>query len=273
MESERGGGGEGNTGPDALLGAPEAGRTVDRQVTPEGLEIALVQRGALWEVVLDGQFLMASDCRRSEQSLAELTLAPLAQRNDITALVAGLGMGHTLRAVLDLPGVVRVDVVEFSQAVIDWNRRYFSALPGNRDALADPRVRLHHAELLGLLKRHRQGHLEEEPALPPVKDGWLALLLDVDNGSNWLSRPDNHAIYSDEGLGRLEAGLRPGGILGVWSAARDVEFYRRLHARFVNVAEMAVPVEVRGRSSLDYVYRARRGADRAAGSSKNIAQA
>ena len=49
----------------------------------------------------------------------------------------------------------------------------------------------------------------------------------------------------------------------VWSAQREVEFVRRMNARFVNVAEMAVPVEVGGKSSLDYVYRGRRAPSRA----------
>lgn len=251
-------------------GADAVGETVDRRVTADGLEIALIRRGDLYEIILDGQFLMASDCRRSEASLAELALAPLSQRSDVTVLVGGLGMGHTLQAALAGPGVVRVDVVEFSEAVIEWNRTRLASLPGHAAALADPRVRLHHADLLGFLKRHRLQRLPEEPGLPTVEGGWLALLLDTDNGPGWLSRPDNAALYGDEGLARLEAALRPGGVLAVWSAERDVAFYQRLHARFVNAAEMAVPVEVRGRSSLDYVYRARRGADRAAGSSKHI---
>src|SRR5262245_16637734 len=164
----------------APAGDAEPGQTIERQVSPDGVEIALVRRGDLWEIICDGQFLMASDCRRSEQSLAELSLAPMGQRNDITVLVAGLGMGYTLRAVLDAPGVTRVDVVEVSHAVIDWNRTHLSGLSGN--ALSDPRVRLHHADLLGFLKRHRYGQLDEEPNQPSVKDGWLAMLLDVDNG-------------------------------------------------------------------------------------------
>lgn len=251
-------------------GGEVVGETIERHVSPEGIEIALVRRGELFEIICDGQFLMASDCRRSEQSLAELSLAPLGQRNDITVLVGGLGMGFTLRAVLDSPGVTRVDVVEVDQAVIDWNRRYFGPL--HKNALDDPRVRLHHADLLGLLKRHRYGQLEEQEGLPTVKDGWLAMLLDTDNGPRWLSRPQNEPIYAEDGLGRLESSLRHGGVLGVWSSERDVEFLRRMAARFVNVAEMAVPVEVRGHGSLDYIYRGRRAPDRSGGTGR-MAQA
>jgi spermidine synthase len=235
---------------------PAVGETVDRRVTADGHEVALVRRGDEWEIVYDGNFLMASDCRRSEQALAELTLAPLGQRNDVTVLVAGLGMGHTLRAALDAPGVVRVDVVEIAEPVVEWNRRHFGALNGG--ALDDPRVRLHVGDLLGFLKRVRLEPLADEPE---VRAGWYALLLDVDNGPAWPTRPQNGALYDDEGLGRLEGALHHGGVLGVWSAERDVAFLQRMHARFVSVAELAVPVEVRGRASLDYVYRGRRAPD------------
>ena len=229
------------------------GETIDRRVTPEGTEIALVKRGEEYEIIFDGQFLMASDCRRSEKQLAELAMAPLGQRNDVTILVAGLGMGHTLRAVLDMPGVIRVDVVEIAEAVVDWNRLYFGPLNGN--ALGDPRVHLHTGDLLGFLKRMRY---EPESLGEVVKEGWLGMLLDVDNGPSWLSRPQNEFLYTDDGLARLEASLRHGGVLAVWSAQREIELLQRMHARLVNVAELAIPVEVQGKASLDYVYRGRR---------------
>jgi spermidine synthase len=242
------------------------GEVIDRRVTPEGTELALIKRGDDYEIVYDGNFLMASDCRRSERTLAELAMAPLSQRDDVTILIAGLGMGHTLRAALDSPGVVRVDVVEISDAVVDWNRTYFKALNGN--ALDDPRVHLHQVELLAFLKQIRYTPVEE------VKDGWLAFLLDVDNGPSWPTRPQNAGLYTDEGLGRLEGALRHGGVLAVWSAQREVEFVRRMNARFVNVAEMAVPVEVGGKANLDYIYRGRRAPEpRPAGGGGKMAQA
>jgi spermidine synthase len=226
------------------------GEVIDRRVTPDGHEIALLKRGADFEIVYDGNFLMSSDNRRSERSLAELAMAPLSQRDDVKVLVAGLGMGHTLRAALDSPGVIRVDVVEISDAVIEWNRQHFAPLNGG--ALDDPRVHVHHADLLGFAKQQRYTPIEE------AKEGWLALLVDVDNGPSWPTRPQNAALYTDEGLGKLEGLLRPGGVLAVWSAQREVEFVRRMHARFVHVAEMVVPVEVGGKAGLDYIYRGRR---------------
>jgi spermidine synthase len=227
---------------------------VDRKVTPDGHEIVLRKRGGEYEIVFDGHFLMASDCRRSERELAQLAMAPLTQRDDVTILVAGLGMGHTLRAALDSPGVVRVDVVEIAEAVVEWNQAHFGGLNGQ--ALSDPRVHLHRAELSAFLKQQRYTPIEA------VKEGWMALLLDVDNGPSWPTRPQNAALYSDEGLEKLAQAIRPGGVLAVWSAQRELEFIKRMSARFVNVAEMAVPVEVGGKPSLDYVYRGRRAPEK-----------
>jgi spermidine synthase len=231
----------------------EVGEVIERAATADGHELALVRRGEAFEIVFDGNFLMASDCRRSEKALAELAMAPLGQRDDVTVLVAGLGMGHTLRAALDLPGVVRVDVVELAPAVVAWNRCHFAALNGG--ALDDPRVHVHEAELQTFLKRARMNAVGD---LGEAAHGWLALLLDVDNGPSWTTRPQNESLYDEAGLQRLEQALRPGGVLAVWSAARELPFLQRMHARFASVAELAVPVEVGGRASLDYVYRGRR---------------
>src|SRR5258706_7348186 len=223
---------------------------VDRQVESGGGTIALHRRGEAYDVLLDDRCVVASDVRRWERSLVESAMAPLAGRDDVAAVLAGLGMGFTLRALLDAPGVRRVDVVELSPAIVEWNARYFAGLNG--DALKDPRVKVHPVELSAFLKLARLGG----PDLPP--DGWLALVLDLDEGAAALSRPANAAFYTDEGLERLELMLRPGGVLATWSAARDAELLKRLHARFQNVAEGVVPVEEGDKMAMDYVYRARR---------------
>jgi len=214
----------------------------------------LYRRGEAYEVRVDGTVLCATDQPRNEASFVELALAPLRTRDDVTVLVAGLGTGRTLRAVLDAPGVKRVDVVEASPHMIDWAKRFFAA--SNRDVLADPRVKLHQEELGGLLKRVRLG----APGVLP-EEGLFALVLDLDQGPSRPSRPGNEALYTDDGLERLEMALRPGGVLALWSATREPELTARLSSRFVNVAEVVVPVDLPdGSMNLDYVYRARRQA-------------
>jgi spermidine synthase len=227
-----------------------AAAVLDRRVE-DGATIELVQRGDAFDVLVDGRRVMRSDARRAEKQLVELALAPLGQRDDITVVLAGLGMGFTLRALVDAPGVARIDVVEASRAVVEWEARHFAGLNG--DALKDPRVKLHAMDLAAFVKALRTRDLA-----PPARDGWLALVLDMDEGPQRVSRAGNEAFYGDDGIERLETVLRPGGVLGLWSAAREPELLQRMHARMKNVAEIVVPVDVDDGSSLDYVYRGRR---------------
>jgi spermidine synthase len=72
----------------------------------------LVRRGEGFDIVVDGQPVMRSSEARIEKELVDLALAPWEQRDDVTVLLAGLGMGLTLRALLDRPQVKQVRVVE-----------------------------------------------------------------------------------------------------------------------------------------------------------------
>jgi spermidine synthase len=234
-----------------MVPAEPAAELLDRRVEEDGVTVELYRRGNHYEVWRDGKRAIASDARRSEQSLAELGVGPLRGRDDVTVLLAGLGMGFLLRGALDAPGckIVRVDVVERSKAIIEWNEQHFAQL--NQDAAKDPRVKVHHADLATFLKQTR---------LDASAEGFFAILLDIDQGPSSLWRPENAAFYDDEGLARLEGALRPGGVLALWSGQRELELLKRLHGRLQNVAEMVIPVEIAGQSNLDYIYRGRRQA-------------
>ena len=55
-----------------------------------------------------------------------------------------------------------------------------------------------------------------------------AILLDVDNGPDGLTRKANDRLYDAAGLAAARAALRPGGVLAVWSAHPDPAFTQRL---------------------------------------------
>ncbi len=171
--------------------------------------------------------------RGSERSLVELALAPLRGRDDITALVVGVSPGLLVGA----DGVRRVDVVGEGEVA------------GAGD---DPMLHRHAGELGMFLKRVRLG------AEGGVEGGWLAVIV------------ADAAFGNDAGLEKLEAALRPGGVVALRSTVRDTELIVRMSARFTNVAEVAVPVEVEGAASLDYVYRGRRHAREAAGGASTV---
>jgi len=55
-----------------------------------------------------------------------------------------------------------------------------------------------------------------------------AILLDVDNGPEGLTRLSNDRLYDMEGLAAARASLNPGGLLAVWSCWADKAFTERL---------------------------------------------
>jgi spermidine synthase len=224
---------------------------VARSVEEDGATLELRQRGSAYEVWLEGRRVLDSETRRAERQLIELVLAPLRDRDDVSLLLAGLGMGFTLRAALDASNVQRVDVVEGSSTILEWEAQHFAQLNG--DALRDPRVKLHKAELATFLKQIRLGAAGD---VPP--EGWLALVLDLDEGPAHPWRRGNDAFFADEGLERLEMALRPGGVLMLWSPSKDADLARRMNGRFQNVAEIALPVDAD--PGLDYIYRGRKHA-------------
>jgi spermidine synthase len=223
-------------------------QAVEDGITVELFEHVGARDGAL-EVVADGRTVMASDQRRADASFAELALGPWQGRDDISVVLGGLGMGFTLRALLDRPGVVRVDVVEVSRTILAWDASHFAALNGA--AAQDPRVRVHQAELLSFLGARRT------PDLP--EDGWFAALVDTDEFPTWLSREGNRALYEDDGLRLLEGALRGGGVLALWTTGRDDVLLRRLHGRLQAVTRIGVASDL----GLEYVHRGRRAPRRA----------
>lgn len=179
--------------------APAA--TVVRADTPHG-EVALRRRGAVLELVVDGAFCMDTVDTTTEVALAERALArhPAPRR----VLVGGLGLGMTTRALLADPRVERVDVVELAAPLVQWAR---AGLVDELAGLEGERCTLHVADVLDVLAG-RYG-----PTGP-----WDVVLLDVDNGPDFLVHPGNAVLYTPQGLAAARASLRPGGLLVVWSS-------------------------------------------------------
>lgn len=186
--------------------------TLDRAEIPGEREpLVLLQRGHEFVIRVGTTALMSSDQHGSEEALAEFACARFAPFADARVLVGGLGMGFTLAATLRVlaPGA-HVEVAELLPAVVAWNRGPLAPLAGR--PLEDPRVGVRECDVAAAYG--------EAPA-------WDAILLDVDNGPDGLSREGNDALYSLDGLRRAHRALRHGGVLGVWSVAPDDAFTRR----------------------------------------------
>jgi spermidine synthase len=193
----------------------------------------LMRRGDEIVIRVDGRELMSNRMHGSEDALADLACDQLEKRSGKRSaariLIGGMGIGFTLAAALRRLGPeARVVVSELVPAVIDWNRGILGAAAGY--PINDPRTSVHKGDVADLIRN------------PP--EVWDAILLDVDNGPTGLTRTDNDWLYNWQGLHAAFAALQPGGVLGVWSAAPDDAFTRRV--KRVGFHVKPIPVRSRG---------------------------
>lgn len=199
---------------------------LDRATIPgtEG-ELRLKQRGSEFSIMLGTNELMNSRLSGSEEALATLSCARIAGRKSVHMLIGGLGMGFTLRAALGaLPTDAKVTVAELVPAVVDWARGPMAEV--HKGTLEDRRVDIHVGDVV--------------PLIGASNAAYDAILLDVDNGPDGLTREENDSLYTVTGLRAAKAALRPKGILAVWSSGPDRGFTRRLREAGFSAEEIAV---------------------------------
>jgi spermidine synthase len=206
---------------------------------PDGEELRLYRHGGDFMIVLDRNELMSTRMRGSEEALATMSVARIAGARKPHILIGGYGMGFTLRAALAvLHADAVVTVAELVPDIIAWARGPMLAVANG--CLDDPRVRLIVGDVTKVI--------EKSPA------AFDAILLDVDNGPDGLVRADNKRLYSRRGLENAGAALRPGGVLAVWSAAKDDAFVRRLHDAGFAVDEVTVHARPNGKGAKHVIW-------------------
>lgn len=194
-------------------------------VPDDGGELRLMQRGAEFSIMSGGIELMNSRLSGSEKALATLACERLRDRPTSHILIGGFGMGFTLRAALECLGPqARVTVAELVPAVIAWARGPMAHISG--ECLQDPRLTL------------REGDVGA--VIGSAQASYDAILLDVDNGPEGLSRKANDRLYDQSGLVAARRALRPGGVLAVWSSAPNAAFTQRLRRAGFAVEEVRV---------------------------------
>lgn len=200
------------------------------QVPGSSGEISLYRRGKEFSIRVNGRELMNSRAHGSEDALAGLAIAKLAGRPCPRVLIGGLGMGYTLAAALRRLGTgSRVVVAELVPAVVAWNRNILADLAGH--PLQDARVTVQEVDVAVILRTERRA--------------FDAILLDVDNGPDGLSRKGNDWLYSQAGLDAAYTALAGKGVLAVWSAGPDSAFAKRVSRAGFKVEE----VHMRARGS------------------------
>ena len=221
--------------------------TLHRCVT-EGAEIALRRRtsprGNLhYEVVVNGAFLFSTYNRDSERTLARLAVYPvLPSSKALHVLIGGLGIGYTLRAILEYKEVRSVTVVEKEKIIVDWCKTYFG--PYNGFSIEDPRVSVVDGDFLSFIRGTRITY--------------DSVCLDLDNGPDWLVWEENRVLYEESGLNQIKNVMKSGGCLGIWSSNRVDLFQNRLRRAFGNASVHAISTTEMGREIEYYIYTATR---------------
>lgn len=187
--------------------------------------LRLYRRGDEFSIKAGNCELMNSRVHGSEDALAELGCGRIAGRARPRVLIGGLGMGYTLAAALrQLHDDAEVMVAELVPAVVAWNRGALAHLAGQ--PLSDARVTVREQDVGEVMRT--------------ASRSFDAILLDVDNGPEGLTRKVNDWLYGIEGLDAAYAALRPGGVLAVWSAGSEPVFTQRLYKLGFTVEEVRV---------------------------------
>jgi spermidine synthase len=208
---------------------------------PGGPPLRLFRRNIDFMIVLDRNELMSTRMSGSEVALGTLTCDRIVGRRAPRVLIGGYGMGFTLRAVLGRLGDdAQVVVAELVPGIIEWARGPMATLTDG--CLDDPRVTLEMQDVRQLVRG--------------TTGGFDAIMLDVDNGPDGLTREANGGLYAPGGLAEARRALRPGGTLAVWSAAPDAAFTKRLVQAGFATEEVRVRARENGKGATHVIWMA-----------------
>jgi spermidine synthase len=205
--------------------------TIARAPTPDG-ELVLERRGDDFVIARAGLIVMSSRAHRSESDLALRVCEAVRGAAAPSVVVAGLGLGFTLRAAADaLPATAAITVVELIPEVVDWVRGPLAHLTAG--VLADPRVSVVAGDVFAVLRSGRAP--------------WDGIALDLWQGP--FERDDR--VFTPAALRACHDALAPGGRLGIWSEQSVRGFENRLAG--AGFAAAAKHVAARGFRHVVYV--------------------
>ena len=186
--------------------------------TSDGM-LELRQRGERDFLIMVGnQVLMNSLSNRSEVVLGRLGCSHLKSHTNPRVLVGGLGMGFTLRAVLDaLPTTASVIVAELNPIILNWCRGPLAGLTDS--AASDPRVLIEIGDVADIIK---------QSAAQKSEARFDAIVLDLYRGPHARTDHLNDPLYGSRAIDTMRSTLSPHGMLAVWGEQYDQGFFNRL---------------------------------------------
>jgi spermidine synthase len=192
------------------------------------------------ELRVNGVFVMDTLETQSETALARAALEQLDAPASV--LIGGLGLGFTLHEVLADPRVEHVAVAELEESLVAWFRD--GTIPHGPTYLADGRVHLKVADV-------------QQVVAEATPESFDLVLLDVDNGPDFLVHKDNARIYEAPFLREVRRALRPDGAVVVWSSTRSDPLDASLREAFGHCHDEPCAVLLQGREETYWLYTAR----------------
>ncbi len=208
--------------------------------TFSGGVLSLTEHDGSYSISLDGKELMHSRANASELLLGSLGVARLNNETDARVLIGGLGLGFTLKGVLEsVEDKTIIEVAEMIPEVIEWNHTYLKNLNGS--LLDHPQVETRLVDVTQLIQ-------EVEPHT------YDAILLDVDNGPNAMVADSNASLYSKNGIRSICRALKNDGRLVVWSAGPDQGFEKRLERAGLQVEAVRAKAHAGAKSPSHFLF-------------------
>lgn len=158
----------------------------------------------VFEMLVDDRLMMSSAVTASEIALVERGLERLPQK-PLRVLIGGLGLGFTVIAALEHPGVNDVTVVERLEPVIGWHQH--GTFPWSAQLMSDARVRIVEDDFFEFVRRDVESDLRYD-----------AVLIDIDDAPDITWHPSHALFYSSAGLRALQGCLQPAGAVAIWCA-------------------------------------------------------
>ena len=206
--------------------------------TPDGSRLTLHEHDGDYFIKLDGRQLMSSTSTSSELLLADRACQYLTRDSEARVLIGGLGLGFSLKRVLEMVGKrAVVQVAELIPEVVDWNRELLASVNGT--LLNDPRVEVVVGDVFPLLRKG-----------PPYD----AILLDVDNGPTSFVQSKNRRIYNRRGLAVIMKTLKRGGRVAFWSAEPEPAFREALRRAGFQAEEYPAKAHERAKRFAHMIY-------------------
>lgn len=212
--------------------------------TPDGARFSLHKHDGDFFLKLNGRQLMSTTSTVSELLLADLACPLIGAKPDARVLIGGLGLGYSLKRVLELVGpTATVHVAELLPEVVAWNREFLGKINGK--LLDDPRVEVFVEDVFRLIR-------------DAATQRYDAILLDVDNGPTSFVQAKNARLYDRSGFAMIRRALTKEGCVTFWSATVEPGFIGRLQRARFTVNSVPCKAHERAKRLEHVIYVARR---------------